>query len=405
MNPNTSVRLLVAVALATPLVAFCVGSGQDPKAEDWAKHVEKACTSRRYGIRLAAARKVGAGGDAAVGAVEAYAAEHGVNALPASLVDAIADSGQAGAKVSRLLWNWAMDPDFYWRASAMRGLALRVRDYKDRAADGDAPGLEPAQVDYLMSVRAESDPSWLMRTHARLGLVLGGASVAEVFARPESDPRAPVRLATLLLGAGVTPPLQPLLDALADERTFLGTPWGANLATESSKALRRWLGDAFPAFEAGDKQQAIRALLPVLQLRTEETLKPPATRADLVTDAAGGIELLSCKFGDQFVQWSEDGTVSFGLGGAESVQLAADAWRRLSEDRAAIALAKSVGVVICDSLRIAQPSSSTNAKVAPASMPDAAADWLKRLAAMLEEAGEGERAADLRRGLGQFQGR
>ena len=97
--------------------------------------------------------------------------------------------------------------------------------------------------------------------------------------------------------------------------------------------------------------------------------------------------------------------VRFGLGGAESVQLTADAWRRLSEDRAAIALAKSVGVVICDSLRIAQPSSSTNAKVAPASMPEAAADWLKRLAAMLEEAGEGERAADLRRGLGQFQGR
>ncbi|MGC6487873.1 MAG: hypothetical protein ACON4Z_09535 [Planctomycetota bacterium] len=405
MNANTSLRLLLGAALATPLVALCVGGDQDPASEDWAKHVRKACTSRRYGIRLAAARKVAAGGDAAVDAVRAYAVEHGRNALPASLVDAVADSGQAGPGVSRLLWDWTMDPDFYWRASAMRGLALRVRAYRASAEDGAAPGLEPAQVDYLMSVRAESDPSWLMRTHARLGLVLGGADVADVFAKPEADPRAPVRLATLLLGAGLVPPLQPLLDALPDERTFLGTPWGANLATESSKALRRWLGDDFPKVEPGDKQQAIAALLPILQLRTQEPLTAPAPRVDEVPETAGGIELLSCKFGDQFVQWRDDGTVYFGLDGGDSVQLPAEAWAPLSQDRAAIALEKSVGVVICDSLRIAQPSSATNAKVAPASMPEAAADWLKRLAAKLEEAGEGERAADLRRGLGQFQGR
>lgn len=405
MSPNTSLRLLVAAALATPLVAFCIGDSQDPQSEDWQKHVSKACTSRRYGIRLAAARKVAAGGDAAVAAVQAYAVEHGVNALPASLVDAIADSGKAGPKVSRLLWNWAMNPDFYWRASAMRGLALRVRDYRSSAEDGAAPGLDPAQVDYLMSVRAESDPSWLMRAHARLGLVLGGAPIDEVFARPEVDPRVPVRLGTLLLGAGVTPPLQPLLDALVDERTFLGTPWGANLATESSKALRRWLGDDFPKVEPGDKAKATAALLPILQLRTQEPLRMPQPRADQVAGATGGIELLSCKFGDQFVQWRDDGTVFFGLDGGDSVQLGDDAWRSLSQDRAAIALEKSVGVVICDSLRITQPGSSTNAKVAPASMPAPAADWLKRLAAKLEEAGEGERAADLRRGLGQFEGR
>ena len=405
MTPNTSLRLLLAAALATPLVAFCIGVPQDPAEEYWGKHVDKACNSRRYGIRLAAARKVAAGGDAAVPAVEAYGVEHGINALPASLVDAIADSGEAGPKVSRLLWSWTMNPDFYWRASAMRGLALRVRSYQASADDGDPPGLDPAQVQYLMSVRAENDPSWLMRAHARLGLVLGGAPVADVFAKPEQDPRAGVRLGTLLLAAGVTPLLQPLLEALADERTFLGTPWGPNLAIESSKALRRWLGDAFPKIEAGDKQEAIAALLPVLQLRTEEPLTIPVLRKDRVEGASGGIELLSCKFGDQFLQWRDDGTIYFGLDGSDSVQLGDEAWRELSQDRAAIALERSVGVVICDSLRIAQPSSSTNAKVAPSSMPEPAADWLKRLAAMLEEAGEGERAADLRRGLGQFQGR
>jgi hypothetical protein len=38
-------------------------------------------------------------------------------------------------------------------------------------------------------------------------------------------------------------------------------------------------------------------------------------------------------------------------------------------------------------------------------MPSSAADWLKRLAAALDEAGGTERAATLRQGLGQFDGR
>ena len=405
MIANKPLRTLLLAALATPLLALCVELPQDPEPEDWSRHVNKACTSRRYGIRLAAARKVASGGDAAVAAVEAYAAEQGLNALPASLVDAIADSGKAGPKVSRLLWSWTMNPDFYWRSSAMRGIALRVATYKLAEEDGTPPGLPPAQVDYLMSVRAGNDPAWLMRTHARLGMVLGGAPLSEVFWLPEPDPRARVRLATLLLTAGVTPPMQPLIDALADERTFLGTPWGANLATESSKSLRRWLGDDFPKFEAGDKQAAIAAILPVLEAKSGDTLIAPERKTDLVTDAAGGIELLSCKFGDHFLRWSEGGTVHFGLEGGASASLAAEAWAGLSKDRAAIALEKSVGVVICDSLRISQAHPKTNAKVAPASMPAPAADWLKRLARALDDAGETERAADLQRALEQFDGR
>ncbi|MEC8253743.1 MAG: hypothetical protein VX044_11055 [Planctomycetota bacterium] len=405
MSSGKLSRLALVAAIAAPLLALCVEPRQDPATEDWSRHVKKACTSRRYGIRLAAARKVAGGGDEAVAAVEAYAAEQGLNALPASLVDAIADSGKAGPKVSRLLWSWTMNPDFYWRSSAMRGVALRVPRYKSAEEDGTPPGLPPAQVDYLMSVRAENDPAWLMRAHARLGMILGGKPIDEVFWLSEPDPRARVRLATLLLTSGVTPPMQPLVDALADERSFLGTPWGANLATESSKALRRWLGDQFPKFEAGDKRAAIAALLPVLEAKTGETLLAPERKRDLVTDAVGGVELLSCKHGDQFLQWGEDGTVSFGLDGGHSATLRGDAWSELFQDRAAIALEKSVGVVICDSLRISQAAPKTNAKAAPASLPPAAADWLKRLAQMLDDAGETQRAADLRRGLGQFDGR
>ena len=405
MSSANPVHILVAAALATPTVAMCAARPQDPTNEEWARHVRKACTSRRYGIRLAAARKVAAGGDAAVPAVEEYAAEAGLNALPASLVDAIADSGDGGAKVSRLLWSWTMNPDFYWRSSAMRGLALRLPTYREIEAAGATAGLPVDQVEYLMSTRAENDPAWLMRSHARFGLILGGNPVDEIFWLPEHDPRARVRLATLLLAAGVTPPMQPLIDALANERTFLGTPWGANLATEASKSLRRWLGDDFPTFEAGDKQKAIAAILPVVEARSQQTLLSPEPRTDLVAAAAGGIEILSCKFGDKFVQWSDDGTVYFGLDGAESVQIDDETWRELSANRTSIALEKSVGVVICDSLRISQKASRTNAKIAPASMPASVTDWLKRLTRALDDHGETERASELRRGLGQFEGR
>ena len=405
MSSATAVHLLFAAALATQTAAMCAGQKQDPAREDWSRHVNKACTSRRYGIRLAAARKVAAGGGAAVPAVEQYAAEAGLNALPVALVDAIADSGDAGATVSRLLWSWTMNPDFYWRSSAMRGLALRLPTYRELEATGETPGLPSDQVEYLMSVRAERDPAWLMRSHARFGLILGGKPVDEIYWLPERDPRARVRLATLLLGAGVTPPMQPMIDALANERTFLGTPWGANLATESSKALRRWLGDAFPTFEAGDKQKAIAAILPVVEAQTQQVLLSPEPLTDLVVAATGGIEVLSCKFGDKFVQWTDDGAVYFGLDGAESVQLNDETWRQLSATNAAMTLKKSVGVVICDSLRVAQKASKTNAKIAPASMPAAVTDWLKQLIRALDVHGETERATELRRGLGQFEGR
>ena len=46
-------RILLLVAIASPLLAFW-SSQQDPG--DWAKDVERACTSPRYGLRLAAAR-------------------------------------------------------------------------------------------------------------------------------------------------------------------------------------------------------------------------------------------------------------------------------------------------------------------------------------------------------------
>ena len=66
-----AVHVLVALAVASPLLAL-LPLGQDPAA-DWPKEVERACTSPRYGLRLAAARKVAKGGGAAVPAIVAWA--------------------------------------------------------------------------------------------------------------------------------------------------------------------------------------------------------------------------------------------------------------------------------------------------------------------------------------------
>ena len=86
--------------LAAFFCAWLAGDAhaQAPKAdaEDWSKHVEKACTSPRYGLRLAAAKKVAQGGDAAIPAVLAWTEKNGVNTLPVALVEAIADSGGDG---------------------------------------------------------------------------------------------------------------------------------------------------------------------------------------------------------------------------------------------------------------------------------------------------------------------
>ena len=111
-------RILLLVAIASPLLAFW-SSQQDPG--DWAKDVERACTSPRYGLRRAAARKVAAAGAAAVPAIREFVQKKGRDAIPSVLVDMIADDPGLDALVIELLREWADDRDFYWRASAMRG--------------------------------------------------------------------------------------------------------------------------------------------------------------------------------------------------------------------------------------------------------------------------------------------
>jgi hypothetical protein len=387
--------MLLWTALAVPLLALWPNR-QGEAATDWAAHVEKACASPRYGLRLAAARKVADGGDAAVPAIRAHAQRHGRNQLPAALVDAIADAPAGAGEVLALLREWAEDRDFYWRAAALRGLALRA----PTAADALRRELG-AQL-----ARHHDDPAWLMRTHARFGSVLLGDDAA--LALPEPDPRARVRLAALLLGRGITPPLQPLLDALADDRTCLGDPWGRRLGGEAHKALKDWLGDAHPLPDGAsfdDKVAAIAALRAAASAKSGQELRLPPHRHDPAQPFVGGIELLSCKHGDLFVQWTAAGEVFAGIGADAGIALPDTVWRELLRDRAALDFGGDLGVVVCDSLRLSWTPPDVHVKVAPHSLPAAAATWLERLARSVEAAGAAGLGRDLRTGLTQFAAR
>jgi hypothetical protein len=390
-----AVRILLFLAVATPMLALWP-RGQDPAATDWPKEVERACTSPRYGLRLAAARKVAGGGAAAVPAIRGFVEQRGLNALPGALVDAIADDANLDAPVLELLRQWVAQRDFYWRASAMRGLALR------------GPKLPPATAAELRTLFAahHADPAWLTRTHARLGSALLGDGT--VTAQAEDDPRARARLTMLLLQHGQLPPLQPLLDALADERTFQGDPWGQRMAGDAHKALKTWLGDAHPLANGEsfpDVAAGLRAVLEACQKKSGQELTLPTIRTDGDTSFVGGIELLSCQHGDQFVQWTADGQIHAGIDARRSVAIPASRWDELSKMRTTLGLRENLGVVICDSMRVRWQAPDAHVKVAPAALPADASNWLKQLAAAIEEAGDPRLAATLRSGLEQFAAR
>jgi hypothetical protein len=392
MKTAFPVLLLAGILTAAP-------HPQSP-VSDWAKEVEKACTSPRYGLRLAASKKVAQAGDAAVAAVRAFAQQKGKDALPVALVEAYGDLGGNGEAVLELLVDWAKDREFFWRAQALRGLSLRSKD----------PKLAPRFVPIFAA--HEQDPAWLMRVYARLGLALApiGDSDAvraqgQVVRIPETDPRARTKLAAQRQAQGL--PFSPvdLLDALFDERTFLGDPWGRRRAQEAIAALQAWLGDGC-GFKidasVADNQTAVAKLVALAAEKSKLPLAIPPHHTDVEAAYAHGIEILSCKNGDLFLRWTADGRVLAGLDDDAPVTLSEAAWRALSESAAALQVEPQSGVVICDKLRISLRADSSQGVAAPGSLAPALADWLKQLAAKIEEAGNPTLASALSDRLQQF---
>ncbi len=390
-------RLLLLAAVTTPALAILAGNEQDPETIDWSKHVRKACESRRFGLRLAAAKRVANGGAAAVPAIIAYSAKQGLNAIPSSLVDAIADAKSVSKESTELLKGWAENNDFYWRSSAMRGLALRAGNSASQLS-------EDARTMWgNIFSRYVDDPAWLMRTHARFGTALIGLSNTDQ--TPEEDPRADVRLTRLLLDYGRLPGLQPLINALADQRTFLGIPWGPRMGQEARKALDSWLAKDFPELQPGNQAKSIAAIIQAAQKKSGQTLQTPTDLEDQQYGVIGGFEIASCKFGDQFVQWTADGELIFGIDSMRLIKLPTDKWDQLLQQRAALDLSGNQGVVICDKLQLVLLDSKVRVDIAPNSLPGPVSDWLKDLTKQIEKASKQPIAANLRRGLQQFEER
>jgi len=391
-------HILFWLACATPLLAL-IPSNQDPATTDWPKEVERACTAKRYGLRLAASKAVAAGGGAAVPAIRAFAGQRGKNELPQALVDAIVDQDTTDGPVLDLLTEWAKDRDFYWRAQAMKGLARRAPRLPDRHAT-----LAP------LFAAHHDDPAWLTRVHARLGTALLGTTPGTVdpLTLPETDPRATSKLCALLLQNGKVPPLQPLFDALLDERTFQGFPWGQQRAGEAAKALRTWLGEDLPTQDGQsepDKTAMITAMLANASRKSGQRLAPPTPLVDVAVPFTGVIEILSCRNGDLHLQWTAAGDLHAGIDATSAGRVPAPVWDELSRRRATLELGSSHGVVICDKMRLHWHEPAVNANVAPASLPAPAANWLERLAQALEQADQPRLAEALRAGLEQFAAR
>ena len=405
---------LFHVAVLASFAATVAAQEPDAKTEDWGKHVEKACTSPRYGLRLAAAKKVAQGGDAAIPAVLAWAEKNGANSLPVALVEAIADGGGNGPLTLDALHAWALDRDFYWRAQALRGLALRAR-----ADDALRAKFAPSFAQFV------EDPAWLMRTFARWiaddPTRDFDAEIAQgqVVRTPEADPRARTKLAALRGDA------RELFAALGDTRTFLGDSWGKRRAAEAIAALKNLLGTdggyRVDANEAGaslpeaaqagslagaeaDNAVALARLADAIAQRDGGGNPEFARIGDPKLTFLGGIEILSCKNGDFFLRWTADGLVQ---GGATpdcptSLQIAPAAWQPLLQIAATASLPPQNGVVVCDKVRIQLRPDLAQAAVAPASLPEPIAEWLKQLAAAIEESGQLSLADALRQRLGQF---
>lgn len=383
---------LLALALLTGTAATQTAPG-----EDWAQHVARACTAQRYGLRLAAAKKVGKGGEAAVPAVRAHAQANGANSLPVALVEAIADDGGNGEHVLGLLLDWAQDREFSWRAQALRGLSSRA------AAD-----LELRNRFQPVFAALVDDPAWLVRVHARHGCAqmprdfTPEEAQGQIVSHAELDPRAVAKFAAL------QGDLRTLFAVLADERTFLGDAWGRRRATEALAALKKALGtdcglrlDA--TFESN--QRALQELAAAIAAKQE--CQPPVCERTIDAKPApiGGVEFLSCRNGDLFLSWTSDGLVR---GGPDpecrtSVQIPPTRWAELLRLATALDLPIENGAVVCDRIRFWPRTDRPQVAAAPLALPPVAAGWLKQLAAAIEEADSAMLADAVRDRLTQFE--
>ena len=335
----------------------------------------------RYAVRRAAAGKVALAGDAAVPALRALEAEIGRARIPLVLVDAVASSTAGGEALAGLIESWATDVEFYWRAQSLGGLALR-------AVDRAAP----------LFRRAIDDPSHLFRIEGARGLLAIGAGDADSLRvrslLADEDPRCRLRVALMLLEHGDAAGVGEIVAAVRRAgRRFVDDPWGEREALFALRELRRIRAvDATAAIgsEPTERAAALDALIdfaktanPLWDDRGDEPEPPPTI---------GGLEVRSCRHGDAFVRWTADGSAVIGLSPFRTVGLDGERFAALQRQLTELGGVATHGEIVCDYVRLLAPAAGAgdadvHHKAAPRAVPEAFADWLKALAAALDEAG------------------
>lgn len=381
--------------LATLGLLLATSSGlaaQDPARDPFDDAVAKAVTHGRYAVRRAAAGKLARAGDEAVPAIRRFVAANGRDALPLELVDAIAQAEATGPATEELLTGWATDRRFYWRSQALGGLARRgvaaARPLFDAALDDPSHLFRIEGVRGLLAI-AEDDEDVRARIRARLG---------------DEDPRVRLRTALLLLERGDGGGAEQIGEAVfGASRTFLDDRWGAREATLAVRELQRIAGLDVAAILGEDAEAAAAAeevLTAWIQGASPAYAAAPRFEAT-DTQPLFGVEIRSCRNGDLFLVAWPDGRVTTGLSPVREVQI--EAPERLLPDAAADGIATH-GAVICDFVRVYVPSTvgqppRAHHKAAPGAVPGPVLEWLKMLAASLDETGIGE---PLSVRLGQF---
>lgn len=383
--------------LAIPLLVLACASpstAQDTDPTDWADAVRKAAEHSRFAVRRAAAGKIAQAGDAAVPAIVAFQNEAGPTKIPLLLVDAMAKSDVTGPMTEALLESWAKDVDFYWRSQALGGLARRA-------------------VEHALSLfrRAVDDASHLYRIEGARGLLAVGDGAADDLRvralLADEDPRTRLRVGLMLLENGDTAGVGEIVAAVRGaDRAFVDDPWGGRDALWALRELKRITGKDFTAALGGEGDERKAALegLADWARETRPGWEPEPRRAQTVR-AIGGVEIRSCRNGDMFVRWTDDGTVLVGLDPLRPVRADKEALARLLDGLPELAGVETHGTVICDYVRLVVPPpadggmAEVHHKAAPSALPGPVHEWLKALADALDETGEGAR---LRERLGQF---
>jgi hypothetical protein len=269
-------------------------------------------------------------------------------------------------RLRELLWVCLADRDFPWRPAAARSLAQNpLAEGREQESDAFrallADPIAPVRMAAAQAFEA-LHPKPTETTRAEIRALL-------------HDPSDYVRraAAVTLVGWGEPEALLWLVEDLRRTDTFFERWSGKNAAYESRRALGTLLGDTFgydPETPPTDPTNAtaLQKLDEAVRARIGDRPVPAlpavARASGPVTDAALGLELVSCRRGEHFLCWTAGDELLVGMGNPARVQLPEGTTARLlalAQEELAKLERPFFGEPGCDleMLRVVDPPGST----------------------------------------------